>query len=32
SPTGGIAIGVDRLIMAMGKTDNIADTLAFPRE
>ncbi len=31
-PTGGIAIGVDRLIMAMGKTDNIADTLAFPRE
>ena len=29
-PSGGIALGVDRLIMLLSDTDHIADVLAFP--
>lgn len=30
-PHGGIALGVDRFVMALGKRDNIRDCIAFPK-
>jgi len=30
-PHGGIALGIDRVVMLFGKLDNIRDTIAFPK-
>ncbi len=30
-PHGGIALGLERLLMVLGKTDNIRDVIAFPK-
>jgi len=30
-PHGGIALGLDRIIMSLGKTNSIADVIAFPK-